>query len=80
MAFCVSSWYFSGVTKPLHYRGSILHLGASMVRFLLFAGITMILGVAQAAPFYLGWSETILSLPVIVGDAEGHFQNGGVNV
>lgn len=51
-----------------------------MVRFLLIAGITLVLGVAQAAPLKIGVSETILSLPLFVAQAEGYFQKRGVNV
>lgn len=40
----------------------------------------MILGVAQATPLKIGVSETILSLPLFVAQAEGHFQKRGVDV
>ena len=51
-----------------------------MVRFLLIAGISLIFGVAQAAPLKIGVSETILSLPLFVAEVQGFFDKRGVNV
>jgi len=71
---------FSGCNNPSDCEEITLELGASMVRFLLIAGITLVFGVAQASPLRIGVSETILSLPLFVAQAEGHFQKRGVNV
>lgn len=51
-----------------------------MVRFVLTAGIALFFGAAQAAPLRIGVSETILSLPLFVAQAEGYFQKRGVDV
>ncbi|MBA4316334.1 MAG: hypothetical protein C0422_13545 [Alcaligenaceae bacterium] len=51
-----------------------------MVRTALFLSFLLSSLVAQAAPLRIGVSETLLSLPLYVAEAEGFFQKRGVNV
>ena len=51
-----------------------------MLRTALFLSFLLSSLVAQAAPLRIGVSETLLSLPLYVAEAEGFFQKRGVNV
>ena len=51
-----------------------------MVRAALFLSLWLLSLAAHAAPLRIGVSETLLSLPLYVAEAEGFFQKRGVNV
>lgn len=51
-----------------------------MVRTALFFSFLFLSFVAHAAPLRIGVSETLMSLPLYVAEAEGFFQKRGVNV
>ncbi|MCE2745560.1 MAG: ABC transporter substrate-binding protein [Burkholderiales bacterium] len=51
-----------------------------MVRIALFFSFLLVSLAAQATPLRIGVSETILSLPLFIAEAEGFFQKRGVSV